>query len=520
MRLIAVTLFLLALNAAANEPPLLTNIRFYDDPDQQVLTIRYDVDDAEDDSLEILFRASFDEGNKFLVNTANATGHVGFPVMRGADRELHWHYGDVWDIIEGKSVRLVADDRQPLDLAALVEQVDSNRLRSMVEFIAHPRSFQTDREHLYRVRDSITALLEGYGYRNSNQEFGPGHRLATNVIGRKPGLGNERSTYIIDAHYDGNIDTPGADDNASGVAGFLEAARLLAPYSFDKSIEIIGFDQEEEGLVGSINYAFLGGIEPWKEVAGVLNFEMIGFYSERPNTQQAPLGFDLLFPSQYGELEADSFRGNFIFVAGNDASIDLVNAYEQAAATYVPGLKLISAIVPLNGIIAPDLLRSDHAPFWFKGLPAVMITDGSEFRNTNYHELSDVVDSLNFTFMRQVTQAALATLAELAGPRHATVQDLVVEFLATPVAESLIGECRAMAYPNPASDLVRIGLPDCLSATGQVQARLLDVSGRLVREYRASGREYRLDVSGLPCGQYLLELESTEGRASAVLLVQ
>ena len=298
----------------ANDLPEITNVWFENDATNKIVTIHYDLTDDDADSIIVTFLASFDEGEKFLVNTESATGDIGL-VTTGVDRTIEWHYGEVWDIISGKHIRLVADDRMEIDIDAIVEQVDSNRMKDLLDWIASPRSFQVGEQHLYDVRDSISDLFAYHGYNVSTQEFEHLNRTATNVIGRKQGLGSERHTIIMDAHYDAEKTAPGADDNGSGVVGFLEAARVLAPYTFEKSLEFIGFDQEEEGLLGSITYAFLGGIEDWKRIDGVLNYEMIGYYSELPNSQTTPLGFDLLFPSQYADLVDDEFRGNFIFLA-------------------------------------------------------------------------------------------------------------------------------------------------------------------------------------------------------------
>ncbi|MCP4121482.1 MAG: M28 family peptidase [Bacteroidetes bacterium] len=296
----------------ANDLPLIKDLQLTNDTETRVLTIGFSLQDAEEDSIEVLLRASYDEGNRFLVNTSNATGDLGWPVMTGRDKIIQWYYGDIWDNVEGKTLRLIADDHYEIDIAEILEEVDTNRMRSLLSYIAAPRSFQVDSNHLHNVRDTISDLLNSFGYDVGWMQFNVLGNISTNVIGTKPGWGNEQGTIIMDAHYDSNIDSPGADDNGSGVVGFLEAARLLAPYSFNTSLEFIGFDQEEEGLRGSIDYVNFGGIEPWKSIDGVLNFEMIGYYSDVPNSQQAPVGFDLLLPSQYAALEQDSFRGNFI----------------------------------------------------------------------------------------------------------------------------------------------------------------------------------------------------------------
>ena len=91
-----------------------------------------------------------------------------------------------------------------------------------------------------------------------------------------------------------------------------------------------------------------------------------------------------------------------------------MNAFSDAADTYVPDLKVISAVVPLNGLIAPDLLRSDHAPFWFKGIPAIMITDTALYRYPHYHRPTDTPEKLDYDGLARVTGGLAEVIRALA----------------------------------------------------------------------------------------------------------
>jgi hypothetical protein len=504
---------------AQNQKPIIANLQMSNNVADKVLTLTFDLQDPEDLNIEVLLKASFDAGANFLVNTDNTTGDIGFPVAVGNNKTIEWYYGDYWDNVMGKTLRLVADDRFEIDLEELVNQVDSNRLKSMLNFISAPRSFNVAPEHLAAVRDTLKTRLENYNYAVKLQPFDFEGNNANNVIGRKAGLKEERNTVIMDAHYDAYNFAPGADDNGSGVVGFMEAARILSQYDFDKSIEFIGFDQEENYLLGSINYAFFGGIEPWKIVEGVLNFEMIGYFSNEPYSQIFPTGFDLLFPSQYETLVNDDFRGNFIFLVGNDASIHLVNAFENAAEMYVPEMKVISGIVPLNGLIAPDLLRSDHAPFWFRGIPGLMITDGAEFRNSDYHTTNDVVANLDFDFMANVTKTCMATMAELAGINHASVKTFVVEEeVATALNDNK--KCEVLLYPNPVSDFLHLQMGSCLKADQIITAKIYDSKGQFVQSHLLTQPQSQLRLNNMPCGAYVLELSDNVNSFSYPFMVQ
>ena len=198
----------------------------------------------------------------------------------------------------------------------------------------------------------------------------------------------------------------------------MEAARLLSRFPADKSLRFIGFDLEESGLIGSTQYVanFLPADE---HIAGVLNFEMIGYFSQAPNSQTLPAGFNLLFPDAYNAVAAQQFRGNFITNVGNAKSAALVDLFDQSAATYVPNLRVVSLKAPGNSEVAPDLRRSDHTPFWQAGISALMITDGANFRNACYHTAKDTAeDKLTFSFMADVLRATIATAAQMAGSKH------------------------------------------------------------------------------------------------------
>jgi hypothetical protein len=247
-----------------------------------------------------------------------------------------------------------------------------------------------------------------------------------NFESTKHGHSHPAQMVVLDAHYDSAPNSPGADDNASGVAGVIEAMRILSNYSFKKSLRFLFFDLEEAGLVGSNVYASLQ-VHKRDSIKGVINFEMIGYHSDLPNTQDFPTGFNVLFPEAYNEVLANQRRGDFIINVGNTNSKELKNAFHNNTKSHVPELKIISLEVPGTGTIAPDLRRSDHATFWDRNIPALMITDGANFRNKNYHTPRDSAHYLNFNFMADVVRAAMATMIELAEIEHGTTEDILID---------------------------------------------------------------------------------------------
>ena len=201
----------------------------------------------------------------------------------------------------------------------------------------------------------------------------------------------EEARILIGAHFDSVPDTPGADDNASAVAVMLAAAKTLG---LRRDVMYVAFNAEECNLAGSREFV--------KEMAGQMKkleqvhvLEMVGYRDRHPNSQKNPL------PMIQAPTTAD-----FLGVVANKSNL-VEKIIEAASCISVPVLGLaIPEGLPLNAIqqISPHLLRSDHAPFWEVGVPAVMWTDTSEFRNPHYHQPSDTPDTLDYEFMAEVAK--------------------------------------------------------------------------------------------------------------------
>ena len=196
---------------------------------------------------------------------------------------------------------------------------------------------------------------------------------------------------LIGAHFDSAPNTPGADDNASAVAVMLAVAKTLG---LRRDVMYVAFNAEECDLAGSREFVeeMTGQMRKLEQVHVL---EMVGYRDRRPNSQTNPLPM----------LQAPT-TGDFLGIVGNKG--DLVNAIVDAAACIsVPVVGLaIPGELPLATIrqISPHLLRSDHAGFWEKGVPAVMWTDTSEFRNPHYHQTTDTPDTLDYEFMAEVAK--------------------------------------------------------------------------------------------------------------------
>jgi Zn-dependent M28 family amino/carboxypeptidase len=224
-------------------------------------------------------------------------------------------------------------------------------------------------------------------------------RWFRNLVASLPGSSSDEQVMVV-AHYDTVPDCPGADDNASGVAGLLEAAKALASHRFHKNLIFVAFALEEYGYPGSLHYVQQAR-DRRTAIAGVFDLEMIGYTSA---IQTAPPG-----------VPAPAV-GDFIGVVGNRRSEGLVSLFKEGAARFVPSLAVEGLIVEENGEDLPVVRLSDHAPFWDAGYPAVMITDTAFLRNPHYHLSTDTLDTLDLPFLRKVAAATAVATALLAGP--------------------------------------------------------------------------------------------------------
>jgi hypothetical protein len=299
--------------------------------------------------------------------------------------------------------------------AAPLPAIDPARLQQHVQVLSeqfHPRSFdhpnQLDAAADY-VRDQMRAagatvseqayLHEGERWRNLVARFGPA----------------QGPLLVIGAHYDSHGDapqrarderqplalthTPGADDNASGVAGLIELARALAAHTPSRPVELVAYTLEEppffrSDAMGSMRHA-RSLREADTDVELMIALEMIGFFSDAPGSQRYPLpGLGRLYPA----------RGDFIGVVGRLQDIRATRALKAAMQGATPlQVWSISAVPALVGV---DF--SDHLSYWRHGYPALMVTDTAFFRNDQYHQAGDTAGRLDYQRMALVVRGVAA----------------------------------------------------------------------------------------------------------------
>ena len=281
-------------------------------------------------------------------------------------------------------------------------------LRSHVEFLAGELGERNAVHHsnLLRAEDYIVRQFEVAGFSVQTQGYRIGKKIYSNLIATKTGETRPEEVVVVGAHYD-TADTPGADDNASGVAGMLELARAFAGEPTRRTLRFVAFVNEEPPFFrtedqGSRVYV-REGLDPRETVVGAVVLEMIGYFTDSPRSQRypPPLGFG--YPS----------AGNFIAVVGNISSRRLVKSVVGAFAAAAP--------FPVESIAGPGFIPgldlSDHRSFWREGIPAVMVTDTAFFRNPHYHRSSDTPATLDYRSMAEVVKGLEGVIRALANPR-------------------------------------------------------------------------------------------------------
>ena len=284
------------------------------------------------------------------------------------------------------------------------------RISRHLESLVGERHPETSPRALRKAAHYLATQFSKSGWSTNSQLVSAWGKVYRNVVATKyPGRqkqGGELSPLLIGAHYDTVSGSPGADDNASGLAVLLEIASCLRARLLARPVWLVAFCLEEQDRLGSQAFASRLKAEG-RELAGAIILECVGFAKSEAGTQQVPPAVPVAVPTQ----------GDFLAIVGNEASKSLVLQLEQDARQHEPRLKTLSLLVPGRGEAMPHTRRSDHASFWDAGYPAVMLTDTANFRNPHYHRETDTMDTLNLEFLSNVATTVTATAIHIAGAR-------------------------------------------------------------------------------------------------------
>jgi aminopeptidase YwaD len=277
-----------------------------------------------------------------------------------------------------------------------------DRLRLRVEALASiPRPPGSAAHTLAQA--SIEAHLRDAGFAIARQPFRCNGSTGINILTvPRPNL-PELPLVIVAAHYDSIPDSPGADDNASAVAALMELADAMGPLlnepgPWHARLQLAAYDHEESGLLGSA--AHVAAIK--EPLRGMISLEMLGYTDRSPGSQHLPPHLIGLYPDV----------ADFIGVVGNESSRPLLNEV-VAGLRLVPNLQVEALAVPGRGEEIAETRMSDHASFWDRGLPALMVTDTSFFRNPHYHRPGDLPETLDYPFLARVSAGVQTAVYKL-----------------------------------------------------------------------------------------------------------
>ena len=281
----------------------------------------------------------------------------------------------------------------------------ADHLHQVVTMLATEIGVRTyrEREQLDKAADYISGQFASLGYEVTRQPFLFAGNTYQNVIAELTGAASPEKLLIVGAHYDAVGTTPGADDNASGVAGLLGLARALSAKRLGKTIRFVAFALEESPVYRSSNMASYHYARSLKEkneaVEGMICLEMLGFFSDKEGSQHYPLPLmNRRFPK----------AGNFIALVGNVRSKGFT---DRVAASFQKATDL-----PCITLNAPAIVFgidfSDHWSFNQFGYKALMVTDTAFYRNPHYHAPSDLPETLDYGRMEKVVQGLTRSLEE------------------------------------------------------------------------------------------------------------
>ena len=261
-------------------------------------------------------------------------------------------------------------------------------------------------QELHAAARYVEEQLRSAGLAVAEESYRVHGEPVSNVVAVIPGATRPEEIVLVGAHYDSVSGSPGANDNATGVAALLEIARALAAgQPPGRTVRFVAFVNEEPPyfkttMMGSSVHARNARLRGEK-IPAMLSLETIGYYSQAANSQFFPLFLGLFYP----------WTGDFIGFVANRDSRDLLF---RAVAAFRRHTRF-----PSEGLAAPAWVSgvdwSDHWSFWQEGYPALMVTDTAPYRYPHYHDSDDTPDKVSFDHLARVTRGlthVVRTLAE------------------------------------------------------------------------------------------------------------
>lgn len=323
-----------------------------------------------------------------------------------------------------------------VDVAPLLASIDQSRAQSLVQSLAFPRTSGGPAQARQDAIDLVTEAFVDAGYTPSTQSVileSTGNDMP-NIYAEIPGTQCSNKVLVVGAHYDSaNPQGPGADDNASGVGGLMEIARALHDHPLPITVRLVAFSYEEDGLVGAFEMAKQDKAAG-TDIVGAVSVEMIGYTTDAID----PL---------------TGLPGTYLAMVTDPNSAPLARAFAAAAYTYTPSFPAFSAVIDPS--VLPDIYRSDHAAFALNGYMGLMATDTANFRNPNYHQVTDTLDTLNWNFLADSARTVLAGVVTYASSDQNS--DGTADLCAPPAPPTTTTPTTVITTPPPAPVAQAVG---------------------------------------------------------------
>jgi len=251
---------------------------------------------------------------------------------------------------------------------------------------------------LERAADYIESIFQVERYAVTRQNFTAYGKEVCNIL--VDNEGKEKGLAIVGAHYDTVPGSPGADDNASSIAVLLELARLIQGIPTNKRIIFAAFVNEESPCFGTEKMGSMVYAKHLKEkglpVEIMLSLEMLGYFRNEESQRYPFSAMKFIYPRS----------ADFLAVVGNYESSNYISFIKKEIRKNA-SINVRSMIVPAQ---VGGINRSDNSSFWENGFRAVMLTDTANYRNKNYHQETDTIDTLNFNSMAEIVKGLYHTL--------------------------------------------------------------------------------------------------------------
>lgn len=496
---------------AQNFAPQIENLQAEVDTTIGKVFISYDLADSDNLTVAVYLRVSGDHGQSWLINTSKATGDVGKHVPPGKNKRIVWPYSKGTENPLNYIAKLVVDDGEKIDLQTLTSKVSPERISKDLSALQGVRHYLKGAPGLKIATDLIYHRFFELNLSARKQTFMLGGYEGQNLIGIQKGQITEPEVLLLMAHYDTHEESPGANDNASGIAAMLEAARVLSEFSFQKSIQYLAVDLQKQGGIGARKFVRNLSTEELNGIEVVYNLDNVGVYSSKTNTQQFTDNQKEAFPELSDQLKQNKWRGDFAFAVANSSGSPYTERLERLAKATTPDLTVRPLVVSAE---TEKSLFGNRAyePFKNADIPFVLLSDGAQTRCTTYETAADWDGQINIEKTSQLVEALIASVASESQLIHGDIKTTdiklrVVKKLTTPVVMGLVDFQLYLTHQNEKLK-VRITHPQ----HGNLQLKLMDTAGE-VYYYSKTDLYYasviNIDVSYLDPGVYIVNLTGT-----------